>query len=405
MPSSSRARLSAEARQVLIVALSARSLALAATRAGFAPHVVDLFGDVDTRRLAAASLVVPGELGRGFDADALSDAVARLAPAGQGAMGLVYGSGLEARPELLESLARGRRLWGNPPSVLRSIKDPAYFFGLLDRLGLPHPEMRRDPPAEPSGWLAKGVGGAGGGHIRPLAIGAKPAAGRYFQRLVSGRPVSCLFLADGLRGMALGWSEQWPDPAPDQPYRFGGAAQPAAVPAAVRRKIEEALSSLVAETGLRGLNSMDLMLEAAGAFHVLEINPRPGASLDIFDGDGEGALFGRHVRACDGVLDRGWRPPRQATAMSVVYADRSLDVPAGMPWPDWLADRPADGARIEEGAPVCTIMAAAPDLRAARLLVGGRARCVLSALAVGDGELLAQSAATGEYHRPIPEDA
>jgi len=76
-----------------------------------------------------------------------------------------------------------------------------------------------------------------------------------------------------------------------------------------------------------------------------------------------------------------------------------------MPWPDWLADRPAPRAHIETGAPVCTVMAAASDLRAARALVGARARCALSALAAGDGELLAQTAATGEDRRPNPEEA
>jgi hypothetical protein len=50
-------------------------------------------------------------------------------------------------------------------------------------------------------------------------------------------------------------------------------------------------------------------------------------------------------------------------------------------------------------------MAAASDLRAARALVGARARCALSALAAGDGELLAQTAATGEDRRPNPEEA
>ena len=152
----SRARLLAEPSPVLIVALSARSLALAASRAGYRAAVVDLFGDVDTRRLAARNAVVPGDLGLGFEAEALIAAAEDLAPPGGSEVwGLVYGSGLESRPELLEILSRGRRLWGNRPEVLRAIKDPAYFFGMLDRLGLPHPEIRSKPPAETTGWLVE----------------------------------------------------------------------------------------------------------------------------------------------------------------------------------------------------------------------------------------------------------
>jgi predicted ATP-grasp superfamily ATP-dependent carboligase len=389
MPSTSPARLSAKPDSVLIVALSARSLALAAERAGYRAAVIDLFGDVDTRRLAERSVTVPGDLGQGFEAEALIEAARKLAPAKDEFSGLVYGSGLESRPELLERLARGRQLWGNRPAVLRAIKDPVIFFGLLDRQGLPHPEVRTKPPAEMAGWLVKGIGGAGGGHVRPLA-GASRAADQYYQRRVPGRPVSCLFLADGRNAFLLGWSEQWPSPDPDHPFRFGGAVQPAGVPPALARTLTAALPRLVKETGLVGLNSLDLMLDDAGGFHLLEINPRPGASLDVFDGEGPQALFGRHVAACKGRLLSGWRPPKRASAMSVVYADRLLRVPRNITYPPWLADRPAPGARIELGAPVCTVMAAAADAEAARHLVLARGRRVLDALAAGAGALLVE---------------
>ncbi len=383
--------MSAERRQALIVALSARSLALAASRAGYRVVVADLFGDVDTRRLAARSIVVPGDLGRGFDGPALLEAVDRLAPAAGETQGLTYGSGLESRPDLLAELARGRRLWGNAPDVLRAIKDPGQFFPLLDRLGLPHPEIRAEPPAVSDGWLVKSVGGAGGGHVLPLGGRPTMAGAHYYQRRVAGRPVSCLFLADGRDAALLGWSEQWPEPVPAHPFRFGGGVQPASVPARVAGQIRAALAPLSAATGLVGLNSVDLMLADDGGFNVLEVNPRPGASLDIFDGEGAGALFAHHVAACEGGLKGGWRPPARATAMSVVYADRLLSVPFGMSWPAWLADRPAPGAAIEPGAPVCTVMAVAADPAAARRLARARNHGVLRALAAGDPQGLTHS--------------
>lgn len=379
--------MSAERPSALIVALSARSLALAAARAGYRAVVIDLFGDVDTRRLATETLIVPGELGQGFDAEALIAAAGRVSS--RKTAGLVYGSGLESRPELLERLARGRRLWGNSPAVLRAMKDPAVFFGLLDRFDLPHPEVRATPPAEMAGWLVKGVGGAGGGHVRPLGEAPPASATRYYQRLVPGRPVSCLFLADGRTAQILGWSEQWPSPDPDRPFRFGGAVQPARVPSALAGRIAAALLPLVAETGLVGLNSLDLMLDEAGGFQVLEINPRPGASLDVFDGEGPQALFVRHVDGCEGRMTSGWRPPKGASAMSVVYADRLLRVPSDISYPAWLADRPAPGAEISPGTPVCTVMATAAGADSARALVLARGRRVLDALA-GRGALLAE---------------
>ena len=325
----------------------------------------------------------------GFEAEALIAAAEDLAPTdGSKVWGFVYGSGLESRPQLLEILAQGRRLWGNRPEVLRAIKDPAYFFGMLDRLGLPHPEIRSEAPAETAGWLAKGVGGAGGGHISALSQARVATAGQYYQRRVPGRPVSCLFLADGRQGLLLGWSEQWPSPDPAHPFRFGGAVQPASPPASVSAPIAAALAPLVEETGLVGLNSIDLMVDDDGEFHLLEVNPRPGASLDIFDGAGPQALFAYHVAACEGRLPPGWRKPAQASAMSVVYAESLIQVPGDISYPAWLADRPAPGARIEPGAPVCTVMARAADAPSARRVVLARNRRVLEALAAGDRSLL-----------------
>ena len=74
--------------------------------------------------------------------------------------------------------------------------------------------------------------------------------------------------------------------------------------------------------------------------------------------------------------------------MSVVYAESLIQVPGDISYPAWLADRPAPGARIEPGAPVCTVMAQAADAPSARRLVLARNRRVLEALAAGDGSLL-----------------
>lgn len=368
----------APARRLLVVALSGRALAVAAWRAGFAPVVLDLFGDVDTRRVAAASALIPGDLAGGFDGGALLAAADRIAPPGS-VGGVLYGSGLESAPELIAALAAGRTLYGNSAAAVRRIKDPRLFFPLLDRVGLPYPALSHEPPADPAHWLAKREGGAGGGHVVP-ADGAR-GAGVYYQRRASGRSFALLFAADGKRGRVLGFSSQWPHPAADQPFRFGGAVGPVSGPAAVNEALARALDPLVAETGLVGLNSLDMMCDDQGAFRVLEVNPRPGAALDVFDGPGPQSLAALHLAACAGALAHPWTPPPGVRAMAVVYADRPLAVPARLDWPHWLADRPASLALIAPGAPVCTVLAAAGDAPAARRLVAARASWVLAALA------------------------
>ncbi len=118
------------------------------------------------------------------------------------------------------------------------------------------------------------------------------------------------------------------------------------------------------ELGLTGLVSFDFMVED-GMPSLLEVNPRPGASIDVFD-DTSGTLFTTHVEACLGGdaaahLATNWHPPI-ARAAAFLYADRgTLNVPA-VDWPSWTADRPRPGSTMERGQPVATVMAEGDDL-------------------------------------------
>jgi len=381
----------AEPDRYLLVALSARALAVAARRAGRRALVADLFGDTDTRASAEASLVVAGDFDTGFDAGALLAAAERLAPASSPRRaGLVYGSGLESRTDLMAQLAVGRRLFGNAPEVVARTKNPRAFFALLERLGLPYPEISYVPPPDAAGWLMKRIGGSGGGHVAPARTGAT-TGDCYFQRRIVGLPVGVSFLANGRNALLLGVSEQWSTP---NSFCFGGLLQPAAISGRVAAALPAVLEALTRELGLVGLNSLDLIIDGDG-FHILEVNPRPGANLDIFD---RGDLFGLHVAACDGRLPTRWAPPAQATAMAVLYAERPLRVPRRASWPDWVADRPAPGARIEGGAPICTVLAAAPSRAAVRAAIAARTAQVFSRLPADEESAMFATAEETSHH-------
>ena len=369
----------AERARFLIVALSGRALAASAAHAGYGVTVLDLFNDIDTRAFAARSVKVPGSLPDGFDAEALIASARQGAPADAG---LVYGSGFEHRPELLGRLSASRRLFGNPPDVVATVKDPTAFFALLEDLAIPHPETRMDAPADGKDWLSKRTGAAGGDHIRK-ARDAGPMDGGYYQRRVEGRAVSALFVADGKGARVLGYSEQWPaDAKGGAPYRFGGAAAPARLSGELRRKIGGAVDNLAAAIGLVGLNSADVIVEE-DTFHMLEVNPRPGATLDIFESVTGPSLFELHIKACAGEIPAGVALSRTPSALAIVYADRDLVIPPGFSWPPWTADLPEAGSRIGAGEPVCSVLAEGADVEAARTGVKARADAVLAALTSG----------------------
>lgn len=378
----------APGRDVLVAALSARALARSARRGGWRPLCADFFADQDTVTAAAACVRVDGDFGRGFGEAALMAALDRLA-AGRAPVGIVCGTGFEDRPALLARLAARWPLIGNGGTAVAAVKDPERFAAACRGAGVPTPEVALTPPRH-GAFVAKRRGGSGGGHISAHDVSAHgvsahdvgceaAGAGVYWQARVPGVPVSALLLADGERAVVLGLSTQWANPTPHRPFRYGGAAQPAETTPGMAARLGAAASTVAAALALRGLNSADFMVDGDD-FHIVEINPRPGATLDIFEG-GEGAsLFALHVAACDpdravaaAALDTAAAARRHGgRAAAVCYAAHDVITPASFAWPPWCADRPGAGLAIGAGEPLCTVHASAGTAAAARALVAER---------------------------------
>jgi predicted ATP-grasp superfamily ATP-dependent carboligase len=355
---------------ILIAALSGRSLAVAARRAGAEIVVADFFGDRDTRRLAPWRRL-PGSLGAGIDRRRLRSALGEFG----GLDGIVYGAGFEHAPALLRDLATLAPLLGNRPETVAATKDPFGFAALLERLGLPHPAVSATAPAAGAA-LSKRRGSAGGGHIRRAVPGAVGGRSRYFQSVAGGQPVSALFLANGRAARIVGFSRQWAEPTRQAPFRYGGCVGPIALPPRLAARIAEACDGLAAALGLVGLNSLDVLAEGDD-FTILEVNPRPGATLDIFDAP----LWDWHLRAVHGALPLAGARQGVARAAAILYAETATTVPAALRWARWVADVPAPGSFIPAGAPICTVLAKGPDAAAAEALVRTRSGALRRRLA------------------------
>jgi predicted ATP-grasp superfamily ATP-dependent carboligase len=364
---------------VLIAAASARALAQSARHGGYLPLVADFFADQDTTALAHDHVLIEGGLARGMDEDGLLAAFEALTRSRQ-PIGAVCGTGFEDRPELLARIAERWRLLGNDPQTVRRVKDPRAFAALCRDCAIPHPETVPSPPLDAAGWLAKRKGGAGGSHIATAVVQSAANNEFYFQRTTPGVPVSALFLADGRHAMMLGFSTQWASPIPRRPFRYGGAVRPAPLAPALASTLADAVDRLLQAIPLVGLNSADFLVDG-DEFRLLEINPRPGATLDVFE-PAEGSLFALHVAACQGELDckPDCAPPRfeGACAAAIVYAERDIAAVPAVRWPDWTADRPHSGTAIKAGEPLCTVKAAAATAAAARAGVDERLAVVLA---------------------------
>jgi predicted ATP-grasp superfamily ATP-dependent carboligase len=367
---------------VLIAAASGRALAASARRGGYLPLVADFFGDQDTIEAAQAHVRLRDGLERGMRSHGVLDALESLATHQEPA-GIVCGTGFEDRPEVLGNIARRWKLLGNPPAVVARAKDPLVLSNLCRDNGIAHPAISLSPPSDPANWLRKRQGGAGGRHIRGAVDDADVGGGTfYYQRRVDGTPISALFLADGRRALVLGFSAQWSSPTARQPFRYGGAVQPASLDQAAAQAMTYTVQKLVAGLSLFGLNSADFLIDDRDGIQFLEINPRPGATLDIFE-PGDDSLFAMHIAACEGILPVKTPRFEQARASAIVYAERDIAAFPTLDWPVWAADRPVVGIRIASGDPLCTVFACAAGAAEAQELAQRRVEMILAATKVG----------------------
>jgi predicted ATP-grasp superfamily ATP-dependent carboligase len=266
------------------------------------------------------------------------------------------------------------------------VRDPARFFGFLRSNGVDHPPVRYHASDDTEGWLFKDAGACGGRHIlRAIdAVGAAASPLRYWQREVSGVPMSATFIADGRDAVLLGHNEQIVRADGARPFVFCGVCGPVPVSVAVAREVTAAVRALAASFGLRGLGSLDYLLDGERVW-VLELNPRPPASMALYPEVGGGGVLRAHLRAC--LHDELPEPPRPTACIGgteIVYATRALRLDEADA--DALASRsgardlPHAGTDFAAGDPLCSVTASGPDADSVKIALARQRDAVLQQL-------------------------
>ncbi len=221
-------------------------------------------------------------------------------------------------------------------------------------------------------WLRKPLRGGGGRGVRAWA-GGRLSPGEILQRRIAGLSCSAVAIGDGRRAAVLGLTEQL-----HRRPGFGwmGNVSPPRLPdgevAELDGQLRSVCDEVAARFGVRGAFGVDAVWDGHHAW-VLEVNPRPPGSLELF-GPGR---FEAHVRGARGIgLPIAGTPlaTRCAKVKLVLFADRDLRAPDPDWWPAGLVrDIPRGGEIIRRGSPVCTLVsttAGVPELseRGARYL-------------------------------------
>jgi len=331
-------------------------LAQAAKTAGLKPLLIDLFADLDTQGYVEDFRQV-ASLAEQDLAPAVDYFIERY-----GVTRVVYGSGFEHHPESLYYLNSRLLILGNHPDVFARQLDKPAFFSVLDELNIPYPEVAFNAPEYVGDWLVKPMQGQGGTGIKHYHAGDETKGAVYWQRFQPGASCSVLFLADGQQVQVVGFNSQWLIRLSEaQEFVFSGVANNADLPDQRKAQVAGWLKQMVPVFGLKGLNSLDFIVTDVDCY-VLEINPRPSASMQLYDED----LLVRHIQACEGTLgatsaalkpetERLKLPP--LSGYQIVYAEQDTTIPSQFEWPPWCMDVPKAGDRCRAGQPICSIIA------------------------------------------------
>ena len=357
-------------------------------------HAADLFCDLDLQAIAKAAVSVA----HGTD-DATTGYPWSLIAAAEGfppSAACCYTGAIENHPDLIDAIARVRPLAGNPSDVVRRLRDPAELAAAASAAGLSFPETQSSPDGVPldGTWLVKPLAGAGGRGIRrwtraaadhtmPRATAANQLP--IWQRYTAGIPLSASFCFSAEATRLLGVSRQligepWCHAGPFAwcgavaLHTAGGRTDTGPVVASLER-----LGSDLAERFRPvGLVGVDLVVDAGERITVIEVNPRPTASMELFERSGAGSVAANHLAACGfatpSAITLEQSPPLPAStwAKAVLFAAEPTPVSQSLidcltretsPWTQadggWsaLADIPRPGQTIAAGAPVVTIFA------------------------------------------------
>jgi uncharacterized protein len=361
--------------KLVIAAIAASAYAKLAVKAGFKVVVIDAFADTDTQNLTTDWHQISLN-DQSLSLIELLSILDRLDLSG--CVGFCYGAGFEQHPQMLEEVAKRMPVLGNTAKCIANLKNPQHFFEVCEALSIPYPMVSYETDIPFKHGLTKKIGGSGGAHIQQAIQANKilPET-HYCQELKQGLSLSCLFLAHVNGVEVLGFNQQWTSPTVNAPYRFGGLVSHIEISEAVKAAITQYVAQLSQAYGLVGLNTCDVICQGEQVW-VLEINPRLSASVAMYDE----CWMQAHVAVCNKL--QVYLPKAnveiRSRAFEVLYADKDLQVPMQVDWPEWVADIPPSGIQLYQGAPLLTIHADAEDAELAKTLLAQRVQIISKTL-------------------------
>jgi predicted ATP-grasp superfamily ATP-dependent carboligase len=199
-------------------------------------------------------------------------------------VGLVYGSGLEDKPEIYDYLRRKLNILGNDPKIISECNDLRLLANILNECNLKLPKYVHNPIGSTQKYLSKPFNSSGGYNI---SFSKKYKKNYYFQEYLQGETYSISFFNHKKNFIFLGFNKLLHLVNFDlHPFIHAGALT--ANEFLESNDIIYSFEKLSNKLSMNGYNNIDFKILNKEIF-VLDINPRITSTFkiynDIYDND------------------------------------------------------------------------------------------------------------------------
>lgn len=251
--------------------------------------------------------------------------------------------------------------WFNQEDDVSACRNPRQLHKNLDGIGIAMPEIVLPGEDLPTygHLLVKDRNHSGGVGVREWNGKDPLKPSEVLEEFIEGALGSACFVADGKNAVVLGLTRQ-----------YAGVSELGAPPfvwcgnvtdfedTQLSDQITNAIQRIVSVSGLIGLKGIDY-IKTPRCPILLEVNPRPPASFELF-----GRLLGinafqLHADACRGILPEKLPLPHsgEVWGKGILYANRKLRIAnTTFKNSENILDIPHPGEVIPLGAPICTIL-------------------------------------------------
>jgi predicted ATP-grasp superfamily ATP-dependent carboligase len=379
-----------EIKNLLLIGMDTTSLAKSAKKAGYKVCAVDYFGDQDLRAVSDCTFSMIqqkeggscGRLSANFDVKALLEGAKKMSRVNP-IDAILLSTGLDDSPEVLRELSEIVPILGNSPEMIQKVRDREGFTDELKRLEVPVPETvvvqdlsEAAGASEKIGYpvVAKPVKGFGGAGIRKIEDSEGfgeifkelfcPQQGVVIQEYIQGIAASVSVISSKNGSSVLTVNEQLiglSEFGQKEPFGYCGNIVPLNASEDTLSMCRGLAERVVLHFGLVGSNGVDIAISDSGIPYVVEVNPRFQGTLECVENVLDLNMVEAHVKACrKGLLPKVPNTIPKFCTRLVLFAPHRSVVPDLSRYAE-VRDIPLPGVLIEEGEPICSIIAEEND--------------------------------------------